>query len=535
MRFMKWPFIGLGAVISVAVGVAVFYPRTDAATIKNVIFVIGDGMGFQQVGLLNSYAKYAPNSIYKDKDGKTAIEEAIAEGTIGIAYHEAANVLVTDSAASATQFATGKSAGSEMIGCDQFGDSVGTILEIAKKKGKSTGLVSDTRITHATPAAFAAHQTHRGKENAIAVDLLNNEVDVMLSGGLRYFIPKAASDKNSAIHQQLKTRTGGSLEIKSKRKDNRNLLDEAEQKHYALAFTKAQLEPAKGPKILGLFSYSGMPNGIQETLTKNDPKRTVPTLREMTIKALDVLSKNDQGFFLLVEAGQIDWAGHDNDVGTLLHEMLRFDDTLEAVSEWVKDRNDTLLIISADHETGGFGFSYSRRELPKPTDLPGQLFKDEKFKPNFNFGGYDILDKLYQQQLSYPDIMSEFDGLSQKTPEKLAELVNKYTVFPITTTEAAAILEEEENEYRVPGHSYLGTEMFPKVHDFKEFYVYGSEVHRDLLGRAVGKYQNVVWATGTHTSTPVPLIVLGPKNVTAQFGRLLHTTEWGKYAIEALQ
>lgn len=533
MRFMKWAFIGLCAIIGITMGTMVLSPRTDAETVKNVIFVIGDGMGFQQVGLLNSYAKYAPNSVYKD--GKTAIEAAMADGTIGIAYHEAANVLVTDSAASATQFATGKRAGSEMIGCDQFGDSVGTILEIAKKKGKSTGLVSDTRITHATPAAFAAHQSHRSKENAIAIDMLNNEVDVMLSGGLRHFIPKAANDRSSAIHQQLKMRTGGHIKIQSKRTDNRNLLNEAEKKQYALAFTKTQLAQAKGSKILGLFSYSGMPNGIQETLTKNDPKRTVPTLREMAGKALEVLSKNEQGFFLLVEAGQIDWAGHDNDAGTMLHEMLKLDDTLKALQEWVKDRNDTLLIISADHETGGFGFSYSRREVPKPTDLPGNIFKDEKFRPNFNFGSYDILDKLYQQQRSYPDIFSEFEGLAQQTPEKLAELVNKYTAFPITPTEAATLLAVEENEYRVPGHPYFDPEQFPKVHDYKEFYVYHDEMPRNLLARVVGKYQNAVWSTGTHTSAPVPLIVLGPKKVTAQFGRLLHTTEWGKYAIDALQ
>jgi alkaline phosphatase len=535
MRFMKWA--RLGAIISAIVGTAVFYPHTAAATVKNVIFVIGDGMGFQQLGLLNAYAKYAPNSIYKDKNDKTAIEQAIADGTIGIAYHEAANVLVTDSAASATQFATGKRAGSEMIGCDQFGDWAETILEIAKKKGKSTGLVSDTRITHATPAAFAAHQSHRSKENAIAVDLLDNEVDVMLSGGLRHFIPNTANNKQSAIYQQLKTRTGGQIKIKSKRKDSRNLLDEAERQSYVLAFTQAQLQQAKGAKILGLFAYSGMLDGIQETLTKNDPKRTVPTLAEMTSKALEILSKNDQGFFLMVEAGQIDWAGHNNDAGTLLHEMIKLDNTVQVIQNWAEDRHDTLIIISADHETGGFGFSYSRNALPKPIDLPGFLFKEDKFKPNFNFGRYDILDKLYQQQLSYPNIFRKFEALPepQKTPEKLAEMVNKYTAFPITATEAATVLEVERNEYRVPGHKSLDAQYLPKIHDFKEFYVYPHRMRDNLLARVVGKYQNTVWATGTHTNTPVPLIALGPNNVTAQFGQLLHTTEWGQLAIDALQ
>ncbi|CAK8718593.1 hypothetical protein GCAAIG_08050 [Candidatus Electronema halotolerans] len=133
--------------------------------IRNVIFMIGDGMGFPAVGLLDSYAKYAASSPYKAAGTKTALEELADTGVIGFASHEAANVLVTDSAASATQIASGKAAGSEMIGADAQGNPVETILEKAKKMGKATGLVSDTRLTHATPAAFAAHQSRR----AIAV------------------------------------------------------------------------------------------------------------------------------------------------------------------------------------------------------------------------------------------------------------------------------------------------------------------------------------------------------------------------------
>jgi alkaline phosphatase len=524
-------------ILMVALTSSCNFSDSKSTTIKNVIIMIGDGMGPQQVGLLNAYAKYAPNSIYKAQGRITAIENAMAAGTIGYAYHEAANVLVTDSAASATQFAAGVRAGSEMIGCDQFGNATKTILEIAKDLGKSTGLVSDTRITHATPAAFAAHQTHRSKENVIAIDLLNTEVDVMLSGGLRHWIPIEANDKNSAIYQQLKTRAGGNINIKSKRKDSLDLLAEAELRQYAVALTKSQLENAKGHKILGLFSYSGMPNGIQETLTKNDSNRRVPTLKEMTMKALSVLSKNDKGFFLMIEGGQIDWAGHANDAGTLLHEMLKFDDTIKYVLEWVKNRQDTLLIISADHETGGFGFSYSRKNIPQEKDLPGKLFEGKKFSPNFNFGSYDILDKLYNQKLSYGNMLKKFEALpvAQKTPQSLLEIVNKHTQFPITLAEAATVLETEVNEYYVAGHKTLGVKLFPKIHDFKEFYVYGKNSRQDLLGRVVAKYQNAVWATGTHTNTPVPLIAIGPENVTAQFGRMMHTTEWAQYAIEALQ
>ena len=173
-------------------------PKSDKT--KNVIMIIGDGMGPQQVGLLLTYARQAPHSVVKDST--TALDRMLKEGgVLGISLTHAANSLVTDSAASGTQLATGKPSGVEMIGSDADGNRTTTILEIAKKQGKSTGLVSDVRITHATPAAFAAHQPHRSLENEIALDMLKTGPDVMLAGGLRHWIPKEANDKNSEVRQ----------------------------------------------------------------------------------------------------------------------------------------------------------------------------------------------------------------------------------------------------------------------------------------------------------------------------------------------
>ena len=503
--------------------------------VKNVIMVIGDGMGPQAVGFLNAYAKYAPRSIYADQGRTTATEKIMEAGVFGMAYHEAAYVLVTDSAASASQIATGKRALSETVGLDRDGNPAETILEKAKKMGKSTGLVSDTRITHATPACFAAHQPHRSMENEIAAELLkSNNVDVMLSGGLRYWIPKEASDKNAEIHKKLSVRTGGRIKIKSKRKDSRNLLNEAESAGYELAFTSGQMKKAEGKKLLGLFSYSALPFRID--LETNAPDRTVPTLKEMATKALEVLSENDKGFFLMVESGLIDWAGHDNDAGTLLHELIRFDETLAYIYDWVKGRNDTLLIVTADHETGGFGFSYSRKDIPQPEDFPGETFKDAKFAPRFHFASYELLDRIYDQKISYRKILEEFDALAEdrRTPQAMSEIVNRNTEFPITPADAAEILAREKNEYYVKGHKYLKAKTFPKINDFKEFYVYSEEVRSDILGRVVARQQNVVWSTGTHTNTPVPLIAYGPIQISEKFGGLLHTTEWAQLAIDAM-
>ena len=159
--------------------------------IKNIIIMIGDGMGPQQIGLLDSYSRYSKNS----KLGMTAFQRLSNEGVIGIVRTEPADGLVVDSAASASQFASGIMSGSEMIGADADGNAVKTMLEIMQEQGRKVGLVSDTRITHATPAAYASHIKHRKFENKIAEEMLSKNIDVMLAGGIRHWIPKDANDK----------------------------------------------------------------------------------------------------------------------------------------------------------------------------------------------------------------------------------------------------------------------------------------------------------------------------------------------------
>jgi alkaline phosphatase len=506
------------------------------APAKNVILIIGDGMGPEQVGLLLSYARQAPQSVIRDR--RTAFDRIMDEGGVmGISLTYPSGVLVTDSAASGTQLATGQFAGSEMIGSDKNGNPVETILEKAIQIGKSTGLVSDTRLTHATPAAFAAHQPHRNLENEIALDMLDAGPDVMLSGGLRHWIPIEANDENAMVRKQLEQMAGGSVMIKSKRTDSRNLLFEARAKGYSLAFNRFQMETAQG-KLLGLFAYSAMPDGITVTHSQNDPNRTMPTLKEMAAKALEVLSKNDTGFFLMIEAGMIDWAAHNNDTGSMLHELLRLNETVEYVLDWADSRDDTLIIVTADHTTGGFGISYSANDLPQGRRLPGSLFAASEFKPSYNFGDPAVLDKIYNQKISYRSIFRDkFDNLpkGQQTPAKLVELVNQYTEFAISEAQAAAILATEENPYYTMGHDTLGATVVPKMGPTGAFFVYQADDNRqNLLARAVAADQMVVWSTGTHTATPVLVFATGPPEAVAPFGDVLHHTQLGQYAIDAV-
>ncbi|WP_163833245.1 alkaline phosphatase [Spartinivicinus ruber] len=516
---------------------AISVATVDAAEIKikNIILLIGDGMGPQQMGLLEAYARQAPNSRYQQ--GKTAMSHLADRGVIGLSMHNPASAIVVDSASSATQLATGVPAGSEMIGLDVQGNSIETILEQAKKAGKATGLVSDTRLTHATPASFAAHQPHRSLENKIAENMLATAPDVMLSGGLRHWIPTDAG-KPGKTHDQLVTLVGDKISLKSKRKDNRNLLAEAKQAGYQLAFDRDQLSAANNNgKVLGLFSSSGMLDGIAYSKAKDDPKRREPSLREMTKKALAVLANDPDGFFLMVEGGQIDWAGHNNDAGTMLHEMLKFDEAVAAVVEWVKDRDDTLVVLTADHETGSFGFSYSAANLPKAKALPGNAFKGIKFKPNFNFGSPAILDRLFAQQKSFNAMFAEFWTLSkdQQSAKALVKIINANSEFKITEAQAERILATENNTYYQPDHKYLSLKQFPKVTDFKAFYVYGDEVKFNLLGRELAEQQNVVWGTGTHTHTPVAVLAYGPEQLTKSFATIQHHTDIGRKLKSALR
>lgn len=506
-----------------------------AGEIKNIIMMIGDGMGPQQVGLLQDFATHSKTDIYKGRD--TALEMFANSGQVALSSTYPSGGLVVDSACSATQLATGKPALSEVVGLDLAGDSTETILEKAKAMGKATGLITDTRVTHATPAAYAAHQAHRSMENEIAVDMLENNVDVMLGGGLRYWIPEGSSSENADLVALINEPT---VRIKSKRKDDRNLLTEAQTAGYKLAFNADQLDAAEGEKVLGLFAYSAMVDGIAYSNCKKADTCVQPSLAEMTTKALDVLSKDEDGFFLMIEGGQIDWAAHNNDAGDMLHQLLKFDESVQAVYDWVKDREDTLVVITADHETGGFSFSYGRKDLPEAdANVAGDAFVESNrdYKPNFNFANPELLDKLYAQKKDFYNIWYEAGGdLGDIEPSSvdLLAAINGNTEFTLSQADADRILEHEDNAYHVEGHKYLDAATFPKVDDFEEFYVYGEEVHLDLIGRALAKHQNTVWSTGTHTHTPVQVIAWGPKEAQQRFNGLMNHVEVGAQLIEAM-
>lgn len=282
----------------------------------NVILLVGDGMGLPHITLARLSLAESSRPLNIDSMPHAAFVKS-----------HSADSVITDSAAAATALATGCKTNNGMISTLPDGREVQTILEAAQAIGKSAGLVTTTTITHATPAAFGSHVSSRKGEADIAPQYLEKRIDVLLGGGRMYFLPKSQEQ--------------------SKREDERNLLDEAKALGYTVVDSREGLLSAKGGRLLGLFQMS--------SLTTKAPE---PTLAEMTQKAIDVLSADKDGFFLMVEGGQIDWTAHNNDEAGTLKQLFDFDAAVGKALEFARKRTDTLVIVTADHETGGLTIIY---------------------------------------------------------------------------------------------------------------------------------------------------------------------------------
>ncbi|KAF0126776.1 MAG: alkaline phosphatase [Elusimicrobia bacterium] len=475
----------------------------QASPPRNLILLIGDGMGPQAAGLLLNYARYAPRSEYGG--APSALERAMQTGSIGVVLPKTYDWLTGDSAALSTALASGVEARPAVIGADKDGAPVENMTALAQRAGKAVGLVSDTRITHATPAGFAARSRHRDLEAGIAADLLRTAPEVMLSGGLDYFIPAEGAE---GVPPHLKN--------SGKRKDGRDLLKEARSAGYAVVFDRSSMEKAAGPRLLGLFDNSRMTDAITALGAADDPARKVPLLEEMAVKALQTLSRDEDGFFLMVEAGQIDTAGHQNDPGRLLHEMLVFDRTLAAILKWMSGRRDTLLVVTADHETGGFSFNYSREGADKsPVAMSGSVFGGEPYTAEYDFAAPELLSRLRLQKRSFEKLLKEFSRLpaAEMTPSRLASLVSAAGPAPITEAEASAALAGWDGPTR-------------------KFYTDEENAVCAALSRQVSPKLNISWATGSHSATPFFLVALGHESAESVASGVMSAAEAGKRMIE---
>lgn len=271
---------------------------------KNIIFLIGDGMGVAQI-----WSGYTANK------GRLELERF---KHIGFSKTYSADDYITDSAAGATAFSIGKKTNNHVVGLDATGIAHPTVLELASKAGLATGMVVTCSVTHATPASFIAHQPHRKMDEAIAADFIKTDFDVLVGGGKRYF---------------------------AGREDKRPLFDEFAKKGYQQPASLEDFEKVQSGKVMALVADKHLP--------KMADGRGDYSVRAVK-KSLELLSKNKKGFFLMVEGSQIDWGGHENDADYIAKEMQDFDRTIGAVLDWAEKDKNTLVVVTADHETGGF-------------------------------------------------------------------------------------------------------------------------------------------------------------------------------------
>lgn len=269
---------------------------------KNIIFFIGDGMGVAQV-----FAGITANNGLN-------IEQM---PVVGFSKTQSADNYVTDSAAGGTALSTGQRTYNGAIGVDVNGSKLTTILEYSERNGKATGLVSTSAITHATPASFIAHQPQRSMYEEIAADFLNTDIDVFIGGGADFF---------------------------TKRIDKRNLVLELNEKGYHVGYNIDEVANVSDGK-LAVLTAVGHNAGYRD---RGD------MLMKSTSKAIEVLSNADsKGFFLMVEGSQIDWGGHQNDASYVTGEVLDMDKALAEALKFAMEDRRTLVVVTADHETGG--------------------------------------------------------------------------------------------------------------------------------------------------------------------------------------
>jgi alkaline phosphatase len=281
--------------------------------IRNVILMIGDGMGLPDVNAAMTVSRVPLNI---ERCNYTGLQKTFS-----------ASNYITDSGASGTALATGVKTRNGMIGTDSTGHILKSILEIAEDNNLSTGLVSTSAITHATPASFIAHNINRSDYEGIALDFLKTDIDVFIGGGTNHF---------------------------ARRKDNLNLLDSFRVRGYEVDTTLDAILASHATKLAGLTAAEHNPSLLEG---RGD------MLPKASAKAIDILKKNDMGFFLMIEGSQIDFAGHLNSQEGVIEETLDFDRAVGIALDFAQMDGKTLVIITADHETGGVTLTGGNKKL----------------------------------------------------------------------------------------------------------------------------------------------------------------------------
>ncbi|MBP3382950.1 MAG: alkaline phosphatase [Tidjanibacter sp.] len=283
-------------------------PDSSEPKVKNIIYLIGDGMGISHITSTMIAQQYTP----------LALERA---EYVGLQKTYSSNNLITDSAAAGTALSAGTKTYNGAIGVDDNKQPVENIREVAEKMGMATGVVATYAVTHATPAAFMGHTESRNQQDLIAEQFLDTNVDVFFGGGQKYFMQRA---------------------------DSLDLVGKLQEKGYTIATSLEEIADIKEGKVGVLAARKGLPTML---------KGRGNFLPEATTKALEILTanakKNKSGFFLMVEGSQIDGEAHANNLEGVVAEIVDFDAAVKIAFDYADKHPGTLVVVTADHETGG--------------------------------------------------------------------------------------------------------------------------------------------------------------------------------------
>jgi len=318
--------------------------------VKNVILLIGDGMGPYHVELTRRCLEVEELAMEEmDETGPSYVT------TYALDRDDRTTHLITDSAAAGSALATGYKTYKRAISVDFDGNPLETVLERAEAEGKATGLVTDVYLQDATPSAFVVHAERRGDSILFSEQMADSDVEVLMGAGEGFFLPKG--------------------EYGGQRTDGRNLIEEWEEKGYTYVDSAIELENAdiildEGDRLLGLFG--GLYNMAYDLDRQQDQNIGVPTLTEMTEKAIEVLSQDPDGFFLMVEGGSLDWVAHNKDVAGMVRETEAFDEAVQVAWDFAtgEGAEETLVVVTADHECGGLQITSDSVGNEPPTFVP---------------------------------------------------------------------------------------------------------------------------------------------------------------------
>ncbi len=437
-------FLKLGALSSLALGSGVGLSSAGAAAqrpvnglgrARNVIVLVSDGMSSGTLALADQYTQW--------RDGQHCqwIQEYMRErGQRGLMEMASANNIVTDSAAASSSWGCGQRVLNGRVNMDADDNPIEPVLSIARRAGKSTGLVTTATVTHATPAGFAANVLSRGEEETIAEQYLERDYQIILGGGNRFFSAE-------------------------QRSDNRDLYAEFASNGHAVARTAEELNRIgqDQEKILGVFTDGHLPYEV-DRLHDAALRERVPSLAELTSRALTALNRNSNGFLLQVEGARVDHAAHRNDTCGLLFDQLAFDDAIKVALDFYESNPDTLIIITTDHGNANPGLSSSGG-----WDGGAESFEIlSKCRGTYDRLGIEKgMDRLQIQQAFQRVMQLE---ISDRDADLVKARFDEYLEIPYS---------------RMAGHSAV-------------------------IGQVMANYTDIGWVSNAHTSDLVELYATGP-------------------------